>query len=688
MLATLILWSHALAALLFGALALNELARHRPGLPRRAYVAALALTALWALAVAGIGANDFASEITGAGQLLGWLGFMLALVRRDRQRRGAALAVLWLYAIVAVLIIVGAVLAMAASVSVDHEQAAALGSVAAVLRMMAAMTALVLVHQLYDALAGASRGGIRLAVVALAALWTCDFGVASWAYIGGGSADWLVLLRGIVALLTAPLFALAVVRDGDWTMRVSRTVTYQSLIVAGGVLYVGCMALATGAIGAIGGSAAPLWQTAFILGSTTALVTFASSPWLKAWLKVKLAKHLFTHRYDYRAEWLRFTDTLGQPGEGAAPLEERIVTAIAELTCSPAGLLLVPDGAGLGQGAAWHWAEPEALSPATTGALAAHLAATGRIIELDTVRNGSADAAELAAVPQALTDRADAWVVAPLIHRDQLVGAIVLARPPVDRRPDWEDFDLLRLAGRQVASYLAESRAQQALGEAQRFEEFNRRFAFILHDLKNLVSQLTLVARNAERHADNPEFRADMIATLQDSAARMNDLLARLSQHHGPRGDTVSAIAAMPVIDEVARRRRAQHPVVTRGSADVQIMADSARLAQLLDHLVQNAIEASSATEPVMIALSATATEVAIDVIDRGEGMSPAFIRDKLFKPFVSSKPNGFGLGAFEARQLAEAMGGTVTVASREGEGTRFRVTLPVATAHSLGKAA
>ena len=687
MLATLILWSHALAALLFGALALNEFARARPGLPRRAYVAALALTGLWALALAGLGARDIAGEITQGLRALGWLGFMLALVRRDGQRRGAAMAVLGLYAIVAVLIVIGTVLGMAAAAAATQADMVALGSVKAVLAMMAAMTALVLVHQLYDALAGRAGGGVRLAIIALAALWASDLGVAGWTYLGGAT-DWPVLMRGFATLLLAPVFALAVVRDGDWTLRVSRTVTYQSLVVAGGVFYLGSMALAIRAIAAIGGNAAPLWQTAFILGSTTALVTFASTPWLKAWLKVKLAKHLFTHRYDYRAEWLRFSDTLGQPGDRAAPLEQRIVSAVADLTCSAAGLLLVPDGSGLGQGAAWNWPEPDPLTPTATAALAAYLAETGRIVELDAVRDGTADAAELAAIPQSLTDRADAWVLVPLIHRDQLAGAVVLARPPVDRRPDWEDFDLLRLAGRQVASYLAEARAQQALGEAQRFEEFNRRFAFILHDLKNLVSQLTLVARNAERHADNPDFRADMIATLQDSAARMNGLLARLSQHHGTRGEAVGAVAAKQVIDDAARRRRAQHPIVTRGDADTLVLADEARLAQLLDHLIQNAIEASPPTEPVMIALSSTPQEVSIDVIDRGSGMSPAFVRDQLFKPFVSSKPNGFGLGAFEARQLAEAMGGSVCVASREGEGTRFRVTLPRATPHHLGKAA
>src|SRR3546814_1383886 len=89
-------------------------------------------------------------------------------------------------------------------------------------------------------------------------------------------------------------------------------------------------------------------------------MTLLSSPWLRAGIRVKLAKHLFRHRYDYRAEWVRFTDTLGRPDADAAPLDERIVKAIADLTESPGGLLLVPEDADLGFGAAWNW-PPDAL---------------------------------------------------------------------------------------------------------------------------------------------------------------------------------------------------------------------------------------------------------------------------------------------------------------------------------------
>ena len=682
----LILWGHALAALLFAGVAFTRLRDAGTALPRLTFVLALSITALWALAVAGIDARDITTRVAESLRNLAWLGFMFALLRRDRdspERRAVAI----IYSVVAVVITIGVGLTIADEL-VGRDSVAALATALLALRMMVAISALLLVHHLYVTVAPRARGGIRLVVIALAAMWSVDLLLYGATYLSGGWPSALLAGRGVVVALAAPLFAVAVQRNGDWTLQVSRTVAWQTLSLAATLLYAGAMLLATSAISTVGGGHARLFQVAFVIGSTTAVLTILSSPWVRAWAKVKLAKHFFRHRYDYRAEWVRFTETLGKPDDAAA-LDERIVKAVADLTDSPAGLLLVPDGAGLGIGAGWNWDRTALPASGADEALARYLETGGRIIELDAVRSEQAEPAELAGVPQWMLDT-DAWALVPLAHLGRLQGAILLARPPIDRALDWEDFDLLRIAGRQVASYLAEARAQEALADAQRFEEFNRRFAFIMHDIKNLVSQLTLVARNAERHADNPEFRADMVATLQDSVGRMNDLLARLSQHHRGRTEALRAVELLPLAERVAARRRAQHPIAVIGDRAALALADPVRLEQLLGHLVQNAVEASAPADPVTIAVAADAERATIEVIDQGCGMSPAFLRDQLFKPFVSTKSGGFGIGAFEARQLVEAMGGTVAVTSRESEGTHFRVTLGAAHHHvlNLGEAA
>ncbi|WP_155645957.1 XrtA/PEP-CTERM system histidine kinase PrsK, partial [Erythrobacter donghaensis] len=274
----------------------------------------------------------------------------------------------------------------------------------------------------------------------------------------------------------------------------------------------------------------------------------------------------------------------------------------------------------------------------------------------------------------------NAWAIVPLVHFDRLAGLVVLSRPLVERRLDWEDLDLLRLVGRQLASYLAEARSQEALREADQFDEFNRRMAFVMHDIKNLVSQLSLVARNAERHADNPEFRKDMIATLQNSVGKMNTLIRRLTGYARSAGEGVRAIDAERVVRAVIAAKQAGHPVIASAAQRLMLMADPAQLEQVLGHLIQNAIDASPRDTPVYVSMARDGLNGVIEIVDHGAGMSAEFVRSKLFKPFISSKTDGFGIGAYEARLLVEAMHGRIEVESREGEGSRFSIHLPLAT--------
>ena len=668
----LILWIHALAALLFAVLAMAQAQRTPAGLPRAPLVAALATTALWALAVAGIGFADIATRLAEGLRQLAWLGFMAMLTAAGGRARlprqvGA------LYIAVAGVTIGAMVLAVVATLDPFLADAALLAQARLGMRTMAAIAALILVRHL-DLARPQLPGAARLVVLALAAIWALDLVLYATTWITGRWPDALITARGLALIALVPVLMVATQR-GVGTLQVSRTVAFQSLTVAAIVIYVALVGVATTLVGDLGGEHARIAQAALVFGSAAALLTLASTPWLRAWSKVIVAKHLFAHRYDYRTEWLGFTDTLA--ADVAMPLDRRVVKAVADLTDSPAGLLLVPDGDGLGVAADWNWRDiGDARADA---ALVRHLAASRRIVELDAVRGGRVEAGEAAAVPAWIIAQAEAWAIVPLLHAGRLTGAIVLTRPPVDRALDWEDFDLLGVAGRQAASYLAEDRAHAALAEAQRFDEFNRRFAFILHDLKNMVSQLTLVARNAERHAENPEFRADMIATLRESSDRMTALLARLA-NQGPRErEAARAVPVAALLQRIALARRAQHDVRVVGDATIAATAEPAALETLLGHLVQNAIEASLDGAPITLLVGLVGDVVTIDVIDRGTGMSPAFVRDRLFKPFDSSKPGGFGIGAFEARKLAEAMGGTVEVASREGEGTRFRITLRAA---------
>jgi putative PEP-CTERM system histidine kinase len=199
--------------------------------------------------------------------------------------------------------------------------------------------------------------------------------------------------------------------------------------------------------------------------------------------------------------------------------------------------------------------------------------------------------------------------------------------------------------------------------------------------VKNLVSQLSLLSRNAERHADNPEFRADMVATLKSSVEKMNDLLARLSPRSGARVQRIEAQPLRPLLTNAIAAKRGEHDVRLLGEAGLWAEVDGPALEQAIGHLLQNAVEACSASVPVTVRVAQSEASVHISIADKGVGMDSDFLRNRLFQPFSSSKPGGFGIGAFEARSLIGAMGGRLTVDSTPGKGTTFTITLPAADA-------
>jgi putative PEP-CTERM system histidine kinase len=667
------LWSHALAAALYGALAIWQLRGWRAEHFNRPLTAAFAAMACWALLHAIYAPQTMPAGLGESARNLAFLAFMHAIVRDaddERQR-----AVKLVYGAVAAVVGLQIILALLTPFFTEGAGAAStLLWTKYSLGLTAAAGSLVLVHNLYAQASAASRAAIQLPVIALAALWGFDLHLYTMAYLTQQPWTDLFAMRGALAALLVPLFALAARRNAGWRVQLSRAATFQSLSLLAILLYLIIMIWATRAMALVGADWVRLLQAGFIFVVTLAVVLLLPSKKVRGWLQVQVAKHFFEHRYDYREDWLRFTRMVGRTEEDGTPLGERVVNALADIAGSPAGLLLTPEDGRLMPYAAHNWRREQPSGESSADFLR-FLGATSYVIDF----GGKEIVGLQPAAPQWLMEIGNAWAGVPLVHNGVLVGLVILEKPTPARLMDWEDFDLFRTAGIQAASYLAEARSQQALTDAQRFDEFNRRFAFIMHDIKNLVSQLSLVARNAERHADNPEFRADMVATLQSSVKKMNDLLARLSRSSSPEAQDAQATLIHPIVATIAEAKRCIHPVEVEGDARLAALADAARLEQALGHFVQNVIDASPAGAPVRIVFAARGDEVAIEVSDSGCGMSADFIRTRLFQPFASTKDTGFGVGAFEAKSLVAAMGGRVEVESREGEGSRFTIFLPTA---------
>ena len=669
-----------IAAILFFALGLATLVR-RSGRGIIALVTAFALTAVWLLAIAVLGSVTAEAKAAEAIRNLGWLWFMASIAdSRSREQRISAVG--WIYiGLFSIQCLLATVVVVAAQF---NHPLTGLEQTITSLQMLCAAGALVLVHNLFEAGRADERKALTLPLGALATLWAYDLNLYAIGYLSGAPADLLLMLRPEAMIAVAVLFGVDALRPSGHGVRLSRPVAFRSLALAAVSGWLALLALLAALMSGFGGDFGARAQVGVLAAALAAIVLTFASPRIRAQIRVWTVKHFFEHRYDYRTEWLRFTATLNRPEDSGLSLDARVIKALADIVESSGGQLVARDHAGDYALVAQWPADGEGRAQDANWAELAQWLASGRIVQFDEVRDGAAPAAEIAAVPPRLVTDDRAWIAIPLIHLDSVEGIAVLDRPLVNRALDWEDFDLLKVAGRQVASHLAEARGSEALAESARFDEFHRRFAFMMHDVKNLASQMALLARNAERHGDNPAFRTDMVATLKLSADRLGQLMQRLSQQDMTRPARCASVDLGTVARRVVSARRAQHPVLVEGEAPAPAWADAETVEQLLVHLVQNAIDASAADTPVTLRLGGDGDHVTLAVEDQGMGMSPAFIRSQLFRPFSSTKDGGFGIGAFQARRLAEAMGGSLTVTSREGEGSIFTLTL--SRADSVGR--
>jgi putative PEP-CTERM system histidine kinase len=476
--------------------------------------------------------------------------------------------------------------------------------------------------------------------------------------------------------LAIPLLGVSAQRNRDWTfdVNVSRGVIAGSTAVLVAGVYLLVVAGSGYYVRFFGGAWGKTLQTVIFFGGFLALAFVTVSSTFRAKLRVLVAKNFFTYRYDYREEWLKFTRTLTGVGE-RQPIEEVCVRALADLVESTGGGLWLQEEGGYSQVARINQPRTDAVEP-VDAALPSFIKRTGWVIEVPLARSDPTSQGSFA-LPSWLDSLSSAWLVVPLLVGEDLIGFVVLESPRVKMEINWEVRDLLKTAGRQAASYLAMKRATEALLETRKFDAFNRMSAFVVHDLKNLVSQMQLLLRNAQKHHGNPEFQRDMLATVEHVVGRMNQLMQQLRSGETPvenprpvdLSTLVRRVQSVRAAGRAGLRIEAAPDVIAKGHED--------RLERVIGHLVQNGFDAAGEHAQVNVRVYREAGNAVVEVADNGIGMTPEFIRDHLFKPFQSSKTSGMGIGAYESHQYVTGLGGHIDVHSEPGVGTRVRVLLP-----------
>jgi putative PEP-CTERM system histidine kinase len=466
------------------------------------------------------------------------------------------------------------------------------------------------------------------------------------------------------------LFFFARLRRGrPVRLSLSRTAAFHSvllLVVSTYLLFVGFAGEGVRYLGPMFSRAVVL---SFFLFGGVALFILILSESLRRKIKVFLHKHFYQQKYDYRLLWVAMTSRLGGVRD-AGSLYSAIVDIYCQTFAVQSGALYLNRN---GQG----WLSvvtdnSEANMPERielNGSLAMFLH------KQEWVFNLRVNADEISSTDSQQLKKHDAQFVVPLFFDQELGGVVVLGRQiNTSESFIYEDYDLMKIFARQAAAVLFNERLSYQLAIHTEMAAVGKVSAFVMHDLKNLGSNLSLVVENAQDLIHDSRFQQDMLKTLTNTVGRMNGLIGRLKNV----GESNSLSCESYNLKQLVRETvdEIDSADVTCSGTDVDAVVDRSEIGKVITNLVLNGIEASSGEGNVQIETASEGGPLLV-CRDEGCGMSDEFIASSLFRPFETTKKKGMGIGLYQCRQIVEAHGGRIEVASTIGKGSEFRVYLP-----------
>ncbi|WP_166268430.1 XrtA/PEP-CTERM system histidine kinase PrsK [Marinobacter caseinilyticus] len=539
-----------------------------------------------------------------------------------------------------------------------------------------------LVEQIWRNSVSFGRSSVKYICIGIATIFAFDFFMYSDALLFGHISNAYWNARGGVNTLIVPLFAVNMIntRKQPVDFQLSRNVIFHvgTLVFAGGYL----LTVAAGGyyVRVLGGGWGEALQVLFFTAFLTFFATLLTSNRFRARLMVFISQNFFDYKYDYREEWLKMTQLFAHLSEDP-PLPERIVRILTGLVESNSGVLWIRDEEGnYVLNTAVNLAPPKYTTIDNKSELVRFFRDREWIIDLNEYRIDPVRY-NLLEIPDAILKFTDGWLVIPMYLGEELYGIVLIGTPYAKVELNWENFDLVRVVARQTSNLLAQADAQNRLSRAMQFEAVSKASAFMVHDLKTLIAQLSLMVKNAPKHRGNPAFIDDMIHTTDHAVRKMANLVDHI------RKPTENSSQALPIdlfslVSDLAAQyaRNKPAPQVEGPKEQVMVRADPELLRSVLGHLIQNAQDATPPGGEVTLTLKKSSGQVVLFIQDSGTGMSEEFIKLQLFKPFESTKGlAGMGIGAYQAREYVRQIGGNIDVTSEPGVGSCFSVRFPIA---------
>jgi putative PEP-CTERM system histidine kinase len=636
---------------------------------------AMAATALWAqstaAAINGFG-PDWLVDASNPIRDAAWLALGLALI----YPRGGR-TIQWR----ALLAIIAALMTIQLAFDASHSN---LGTVAGVridsafVRVVATFVGLVLIENIFRNSSPSEFWSLKHLVIGLGCVLVFQLATTLPEFLTHIEDADSEVARPLVFLLVLPLFVVSSVRIPNLKIRIHSSrafVFYSATFIGVGIMLQG-VAVAAWYVRQYGGSTGTILAVILLFGGVVAVASALVSGSIRSRIRRFINENFFSLKYDYRLEWERVIRALSlNPEQESA---ERVLRTLCDLLDCPGGALWI-------YRSSWRQFIPVAtlgfaseLGPfAQSDPRIERLRQSDRsFLSLQSDRSDAEAAAWRATFEQA-------WLIVPLRYRSLIVGIAVISKPRVLKKLDWEDENLIRIIAMQLGAFVVQEETAQSLADARQLEEFNKRFAYVVHDIKNLIGQMSLLVQNAKQFGHDPEFRQDMVLTLGNSVERLQQLLKSLTtvgSENVPGSRVKETIDLIEFLSQFTKEKvNLGHKVVLRPNCQaIRLeMSDVDSLRRVLDHVVANATEASPPEGLVEIDVQHGEGSIEIVVSDRGAGMTEKFINEELFRPMRTTKSGGFGIGAYQARELMRDLGGDLTVASSVGKGTAFTLLLP-----------
>ena len=536
---------------------------------------------------------------------------------------------------------------------------------------------LVLLEQLYRNADVKVKWAIWSLIIALGVATVFDFVLFAQAAMVNQLDFSYWYARGFIAAIGMPLILVSTRRIKDWSVDVfvSREVVfYSSMLLMSGV-YILLLAIAGYVINYFGGAWGNVISIAFLLLGGGVLATLLITERLRREVKVFITKHFFANKYDYRVEWLKSIEQL-EIRENDDCYQTATNIICSSLNIHQGALIKkIPSG------------QFQPLYQENFNLEQDDLTFLNCVDDFCQQYGWIIDIRELALVEESypgllldakLCGQKNIDIIIPIFMNKSVYGFFLLTKRQDQGVLNWEDRDLLFSISKQLSNYLSLNEANESLAESKQFDAFNRMSAFLVHDLKNIQAQLALINSNAKRHRDNPDFIEDVFETIESATGRLDKVLTQLRNKQVAESSK-KEIDVQALIIKVVDQRNLQMPQISAEiTVDIMVTIEEETFSSVLNHLLQNAQEATNDSGWVNIIAKMESNNLHITISDNGCGMSEKFIANRLFKPFDTTKGNaGMGIGVYEAKQFIEGIGGTMQVTSRENEGSHFNITIP-----------